>query len=79
LTRTRRIWRPPAHWRLLSFFLFIIAILILFQGIATHTIGTTAEPHNVRERRRLPAAGRSSPSSTATWCHVSRRRGAESL
>jgi cellulose synthase/poly-beta-1,6-N-acetylglucosamine synthase-like glycosyltransferase/peptidoglycan/xylan/chitin deacetylase (PgdA/CDA1 family) len=55
LTGSRRIWRPPAHWRLLSFFLFIIAILILFQGIATHTIGTTAEPHNVKGK--APLAG----------------------
>ena len=55
MTRPRRIWRPPAHWRLLSFLLGVVALLILFQGIATHTIGATAEPHDVLGK--APLAG----------------------
>lgn len=43
----RRRWRPPAHWRVLSFCLLVISALILFQGFATHTIGASAEPHDV--------------------------------
>jgi cellulose synthase/poly-beta-1,6-N-acetylglucosamine synthase-like glycosyltransferase/peptidoglycan/xylan/chitin deacetylase (PgdA/CDA1 family) len=41
-----RIWRPPAHWRLLGFCLLVVAALILFEGFATHTIGASAEPHD---------------------------------
>ena len=40
----RRIWRPPAHWRLLAFCFLVVAFLILLEGFATHTIGVTAEP-----------------------------------
>jgi cellulose synthase/poly-beta-1,6-N-acetylglucosamine synthase-like glycosyltransferase/peptidoglycan/xylan/chitin deacetylase (PgdA/CDA1 family) len=40
----RRLWRPPAHWRLLAFCLLVVSALILFEGYATHTIGATAEP-----------------------------------
>ena len=43
----RRVWRPPAHWRLLGFCLLVVAALIFFEGIATHTIGASAEPHDV--------------------------------
>jgi cellulose synthase/poly-beta-1,6-N-acetylglucosamine synthase-like glycosyltransferase/peptidoglycan/xylan/chitin deacetylase (PgdA/CDA1 family) len=42
----RRLWRPPAHWRLLGFCLLVIGLLILFEGFATHTIGASAEPHD---------------------------------
>jgi len=41
----RRLRNPPAHWRLLGLCLVIIFVLIAFQGICTHTIGTSAEPH----------------------------------
>ncbi|MDP9294786.1 MAG: bifunctional polysaccharide deacetylase/glycosyltransferase family 2 protein [Actinomycetota bacterium] len=41
----RRLWSPPAHWRLLAFCLAVVGVLIVFQGIATHTIGASAEPH----------------------------------
>jgi cellulose synthase/poly-beta-1,6-N-acetylglucosamine synthase-like glycosyltransferase/peptidoglycan/xylan/chitin deacetylase (PgdA/CDA1 family) len=37
--------RVPAHWRLLSFCFVVAAIAILFEGIATHTVGPSAEPH----------------------------------
>jgi cellulose synthase/poly-beta-1,6-N-acetylglucosamine synthase-like glycosyltransferase/peptidoglycan/xylan/chitin deacetylase (PgdA/CDA1 family) len=43
----RRLWRPPAHWRFLGFCLVVVAVLILFEGFATHTIGASAEPHDV--------------------------------
>ena len=41
----RRLRNPPAHWRLLGLCLVIVFVLIAFQGICTHTIGTSAEPH----------------------------------
>jgi cellulose synthase/poly-beta-1,6-N-acetylglucosamine synthase-like glycosyltransferase/peptidoglycan/xylan/chitin deacetylase (PgdA/CDA1 family) len=37
--------RVPAHWRLLSFCFVVAAVAILFEGIATHTVGSSAEPH----------------------------------
>jgi cellulose synthase/poly-beta-1,6-N-acetylglucosamine synthase-like glycosyltransferase/peptidoglycan/xylan/chitin deacetylase (PgdA/CDA1 family) len=50
-TRTRlaralrvRIRNPPAHWRLLTLCLVMVAVLIAFQGFCTHTIGDTGEP-----------------------------------
>jgi len=39
----RRIWSPPGHWWLLAFCLSVVAVLIVFQGIATHTIGASSE------------------------------------
>src|SRR5438105_8488638 len=42
----RRLWRPPAHWRLLGFCLLVISALIVFEGFATHTIGVSAEPRD---------------------------------
>ena len=39
----RRIWSPPAHWWLLTFCLGVVAIIIVFQGIASHTIGGSSE------------------------------------
>jgi cellulose synthase/poly-beta-1,6-N-acetylglucosamine synthase-like glycosyltransferase/peptidoglycan/xylan/chitin deacetylase (PgdA/CDA1 family) len=44
-TLQRRLRNPPAHWRLLGLCLVIVFVLIGFQGICTHTIGTSAEPH----------------------------------
>src|SRR5437870_7385283 len=41
----RRRRRVPAHWRLLSFCFVVAAVAILFEGIATHTVGASAEPH----------------------------------
>jgi cellulose synthase/poly-beta-1,6-N-acetylglucosamine synthase-like glycosyltransferase/peptidoglycan/xylan/chitin deacetylase (PgdA/CDA1 family) len=41
----RRLRNPPAHWRLLGLCLVIVFVLIAFQGFCTHTIGTSAEPH----------------------------------
>ncbi len=37
--------RPPAHWRLLAFCFAVAAVAILFEGVATHTVGASAEPH----------------------------------
>jgi cellulose synthase/poly-beta-1,6-N-acetylglucosamine synthase-like glycosyltransferase/peptidoglycan/xylan/chitin deacetylase (PgdA/CDA1 family) len=42
--RRRRI---PAHWRLLTFCFLVAAVAILFEGITTHTIGASSEPHDV--------------------------------
>jgi cellulose synthase/poly-beta-1,6-N-acetylglucosamine synthase-like glycosyltransferase/peptidoglycan/xylan/chitin deacetylase (PgdA/CDA1 family) len=39
-----RIRNPPGHWKLLSFCLLVVLVVLGFQGIATHAIGTTAEP-----------------------------------
>ncbi len=44
MTRLRGL-RVPAHWRLLTFCFVVVAIAILFEGIATHTLGASAEPH----------------------------------
>jgi cellulose synthase/poly-beta-1,6-N-acetylglucosamine synthase-like glycosyltransferase/peptidoglycan/xylan/chitin deacetylase (PgdA/CDA1 family) len=41
----RRLWRPPAHWWLLAFCLSVVLALISFQGIATHTVGSSSESH----------------------------------
>jgi cellulose synthase/poly-beta-1,6-N-acetylglucosamine synthase-like glycosyltransferase/peptidoglycan/xylan/chitin deacetylase (PgdA/CDA1 family) len=35
----------PAHWRLLLFCFAVVAVAITFEGIATHTVGPSAEPH----------------------------------
>ena len=37
--------RVPAHWRLLAFCFVVAAVAIVFEGIATHTVGASAEPH----------------------------------
>ncbi len=42
---TRRRRRIPAHWRLLSFCFVVAVVAILLEGIATHTVGASAEPH----------------------------------
>jgi hypothetical protein len=43
----RRLWNPPAHWRLLAFCMAVVVVVVAFEGIATHTIGTSAEPTDV--------------------------------
>jgi cellulose synthase/poly-beta-1,6-N-acetylglucosamine synthase-like glycosyltransferase/peptidoglycan/xylan/chitin deacetylase (PgdA/CDA1 family) len=43
--RALRRRRIPAHWRLLAFCFLVAAVAILFEGIATHTVGASAEPH----------------------------------
>jgi cellulose synthase/poly-beta-1,6-N-acetylglucosamine synthase-like glycosyltransferase/peptidoglycan/xylan/chitin deacetylase (PgdA/CDA1 family) len=48
VTRPRRLWHPPAHWRLLGFCLLILSALILFEGVVTHTIGASAEPRDTQ-------------------------------
>src|SRR3954451_10411991 len=44
LALARRLRYPPAHWRLLAFCLLIVLAVILFEGVVTHTIGTSQEP-----------------------------------
>src|SRR3954463_5876195 len=44
LALARRLRYPPAHWRLLAFCLLIVLAGILFEGVVTHTIGTSQEP-----------------------------------
>jgi len=39
----RRLWSPPAHWWLLALCLGVVALLILFQGYATHMVGASTE------------------------------------
>ncbi len=43
----------PAHWRLLSFCFLVAVVAILFEGIATHTVGASSEPR--------PAVGDQAP------------------
>jgi cellulose synthase/poly-beta-1,6-N-acetylglucosamine synthase-like glycosyltransferase/peptidoglycan/xylan/chitin deacetylase (PgdA/CDA1 family) len=43
--KAARRLRLPAHWRLLSFCFVVVGVAILFEGIATHTVGVSAEPH----------------------------------
>src|SRR5947208_994762 len=40
----RRIRRPPGHWLLLGFCLFVLVVLLAVQGIAEHTTGRSATP-----------------------------------
>jgi cellulose synthase/poly-beta-1,6-N-acetylglucosamine synthase-like glycosyltransferase/peptidoglycan/xylan/chitin deacetylase (PgdA/CDA1 family) len=42
----RRRLHVPAHWRLLSFCFLVALVAIFLEGIATHTIGVSAEPHD---------------------------------
>jgi cellulose synthase/poly-beta-1,6-N-acetylglucosamine synthase-like glycosyltransferase/peptidoglycan/xylan/chitin deacetylase (PgdA/CDA1 family) len=55
----RRLWSPPAHWRLLAFCLLIVGVLILFEGFATHTIGGSSETASVAGAGAQLAARRS--------------------
>ena len=41
----RRLWSPPGHWRLLAFCALVVLVVLTFQGISTHTIGASTEPH----------------------------------
>jgi cellulose synthase/poly-beta-1,6-N-acetylglucosamine synthase-like glycosyltransferase/peptidoglycan/xylan/chitin deacetylase (PgdA/CDA1 family) len=49
-----RIWSPPSHWRLLALCLFVLLVMIAFQGFATHLIGAGTEP--VATNARAPLA-----------------------
>jgi cellulose synthase/poly-beta-1,6-N-acetylglucosamine synthase-like glycosyltransferase/peptidoglycan/xylan/chitin deacetylase (PgdA/CDA1 family) len=40
----RRIRRPPAHWSLLGFCLFVLLVLLTVQGVAAHTTGRSGTP-----------------------------------
>lgn len=45
MRRGRRLV-PSAHWRLIAFCFVVAAVAILFEGVATHTVGVSAEPHD---------------------------------
>jgi cellulose synthase/poly-beta-1,6-N-acetylglucosamine synthase-like glycosyltransferase/peptidoglycan/xylan/chitin deacetylase (PgdA/CDA1 family) len=55
--RRPRLWRPPAHWRLLGFCLLVVSALILFEGIVTHTIGASGTPAPGDTPGAAPLAG----------------------
>ncbi|MGZ4351931.1 MAG: bifunctional polysaccharide deacetylase/glycosyltransferase family 2 protein [Gaiellaceae bacterium] len=55
--RHPRVWRPPAHWRLLGFCLLVLSALILFEGVVTHTIGASGTPAPGDTRGAAPLAG----------------------
>jgi cellulose synthase/poly-beta-1,6-N-acetylglucosamine synthase-like glycosyltransferase/peptidoglycan/xylan/chitin deacetylase (PgdA/CDA1 family) len=40
----RRIRRPPTHWALLGFCLFVLLVLLGVQGVAAHTTGRSGTP-----------------------------------
>jgi cellulose synthase/poly-beta-1,6-N-acetylglucosamine synthase-like glycosyltransferase/peptidoglycan/xylan/chitin deacetylase (PgdA/CDA1 family) len=40
----RRIRRPPTHWALLGFCLFVLMVLLAVQGVAAHTTGRSGTP-----------------------------------
>jgi cellulose synthase/poly-beta-1,6-N-acetylglucosamine synthase-like glycosyltransferase/peptidoglycan/xylan/chitin deacetylase (PgdA/CDA1 family) len=51
LALARRLRNPPAHWWLLGLCFAAVLVLIVFQGICTHTLGASRETHR-------PFAGR---------------------
>src|SRR3954471_8570337 len=55
----RRIRRPPAHWALLGFCLFVLLVLLTVQGVATHTTGRSGTP--TAASPDPPLAGHPSP------------------
>jgi cellulose synthase/poly-beta-1,6-N-acetylglucosamine synthase-like glycosyltransferase/peptidoglycan/xylan/chitin deacetylase (PgdA/CDA1 family) len=40
----RRIRRPPVHWTLLGFCVFVLLVLLTVQGVAAHTTGRSGTP-----------------------------------
>ena len=38
------IWNPPGRWLLFGLAVFVLMVVVLLQGIATHTVGLTSEP-----------------------------------
>jgi cellulose synthase/poly-beta-1,6-N-acetylglucosamine synthase-like glycosyltransferase/peptidoglycan/xylan/chitin deacetylase (PgdA/CDA1 family) len=38
------IRNPRGHWLLLALCAFVVAVVLLFQGVATHTVGSSTEP-----------------------------------
>jgi cellulose synthase/poly-beta-1,6-N-acetylglucosamine synthase-like glycosyltransferase/peptidoglycan/xylan/chitin deacetylase (PgdA/CDA1 family) len=43
LALARRLRNPPGHWRVLGVCLTALTVLIVFQGVCTHTLGASAE------------------------------------
>jgi cellulose synthase/poly-beta-1,6-N-acetylglucosamine synthase-like glycosyltransferase/peptidoglycan/xylan/chitin deacetylase (PgdA/CDA1 family) len=54
----RRIRRPPAHWTLLGFCLFVLLVLLTVQGVAAHTTGRSGTP--TASSTQTPLAGKPS-------------------
>jgi cellulose synthase/poly-beta-1,6-N-acetylglucosamine synthase-like glycosyltransferase/peptidoglycan/xylan/chitin deacetylase (PgdA/CDA1 family) len=54
----RRIRRPPTHWALLGFCLFVLLVLLTVQGVAAHTTGRSGTPAG--GAGRSPLAGQPS-------------------
>jgi cellulose synthase/poly-beta-1,6-N-acetylglucosamine synthase-like glycosyltransferase/peptidoglycan/xylan/chitin deacetylase (PgdA/CDA1 family) len=54
----RRIRRPPAHWALLGFCLFVLLVLLTVQGVAEHTTGRSGTPSSASAQ--TPLAGKPS-------------------
>jgi cellulose synthase/poly-beta-1,6-N-acetylglucosamine synthase-like glycosyltransferase/peptidoglycan/xylan/chitin deacetylase (PgdA/CDA1 family) len=52
----RRLRNPPAHWWLLGMCFTVVLVLIVFQGICTHTLGASRETQ-VHSAGRAPLAG----------------------
>jgi peptidoglycan/xylan/chitin deacetylase (PgdA/CDA1 family) len=44
----RAAWNPPVRWVLVAFSLFVLLAVVLFQGMATHTVGVSTEPARSR-------------------------------
>jgi cellulose synthase/poly-beta-1,6-N-acetylglucosamine synthase-like glycosyltransferase/peptidoglycan/xylan/chitin deacetylase (PgdA/CDA1 family) len=55
----RRIWSPPGHWWLLALCLVALVVVVLLQGIATHTIGAYSESAPARTGSSALPGGRS--------------------
>jgi cellulose synthase/poly-beta-1,6-N-acetylglucosamine synthase-like glycosyltransferase/peptidoglycan/xylan/chitin deacetylase (PgdA/CDA1 family) len=49
----RRIRRPPTHWSLLAFCLFVLLVLLTVQGVAAHTTGRSSTPQGGSEDQPL--------------------------
>jgi cellulose synthase/poly-beta-1,6-N-acetylglucosamine synthase-like glycosyltransferase/peptidoglycan/xylan/chitin deacetylase (PgdA/CDA1 family) len=43
LALARRLRNPPGHWLVLGVCLMALTVLIVFQGVCTHTLGASAE------------------------------------
>ena len=76
----RRIWSPPAHWRLLAFCLIVVVLVVLFQGFSTHTIGASTEADAaLAVPPRWRVAGRSWLLAASGYARPSRRLAGGSL
>ena len=68
----RRIWYPPAHWWLLAVCLGVVVSILFIQGVASHTIGASAETNPTNDEA-APLQG-SRPLLTARGDHLVSRQ-----